>query len=222
MGSAQWAVICVLMAALWDAQPAERRGKELERAIIGRCASEAELDLMAMLTPAQARPRLAPRLAPPPPPHGGGTYGYHYSTATPALAAPSAVDLLGAVAQFLRGEVGPALLRHAAERGGGGNKRLAYLARVAANGLDIAAREHEALEQQQQQQQLVLQVGGSGGIGGGGGVQGGDKSEDEEARRLFVLAARQVAIDQPTYATLVSLLREEAEAEDDVPHQSKL
>ena len=197
MGSAQWAVICVLMAALWESQPAARRGQELERAIIGRRASEAELDLMTMLTP-RPRLRLAPRLAPPSPP-------------PPALAAPSVAGLLSAVTHFLRGDVGPALL----ELPNGAGRRLAYLSRVAANGLDIVAREHAGLEQ-------TLHT--------GGGDDGDDNSalvmkgreEDTEARQLLAQAAQQVAIDQPRYATLASLLREEAEAAQQSPLASKL
>ena len=221
----QWAVICVLMAGLWEAQPPARRGTELERAIVGRRASEAELDLMTMLAPPTIpRPRLAPHL-----PGAAASAAAAAAAAAalpPVLATPSAPDLLVAVAQFLRADVGKALQ----QLEGGAGKRVAYLARVAANGVELVAREHAALERQLLDLQAATAATTMSPAGGGGAQRWGEEAEEgagaaagegTAAWRLLVLAARQVAIDQPTYATLVGLVREEAEAAEEAAEEAE-
>ncbi len=85
--------------------------RSVERPAIGRRTSECQIDLVDMLTPGPAQ-RPQPSAE-----HHGGLL-------------PAADELVGAVSAFLREEVGPSA-----------SGRQAFLARVAANSLDIAARE---------------------------------------------------------------------------------
>ncbi|MCC5578132.1 phosphotransferase family protein [Microtetraspora sp. AC03309] len=111
-GNVKWGVICVLQAH------AHRSGAErsVELAAIGRRTATVERDLLDLLG------------VPAPPVPGGMTDGA--SASCPPHDAPGAAELVSAVREFLLGEVLTAV-----------EGRTAYLTRVAANSLAIAARE---------------------------------------------------------------------------------
>jgi hypothetical protein len=89
--------------------------RSVERLVIGRRSSECQWDCMRLLLGAPAETVVAPLDA-------------------PAESGPPSVDeLLAAVAEFLRSEVA-----------GAADPRRAYLAKVSANALDIARRQHTA------------------------------------------------------------------------------
>ncbi len=121
MGSLKWCVMCGQMLSLF------RDGSDasIERAVIGRRASEAELDLLWLLDPVGPPPGLADALrAQAAGPSQAETRGDTSSDP------PAARELLDAVARFLREAAAPGLAGHPG-----------FLARVAANALEIARRE---------------------------------------------------------------------------------
>lgn len=125
-GSFWWAMVTLQMASTW------RSGEtpSLERPVIGRRSSEAQMDCVNLLIPGDfSLPELDD-------PISRGTQ------------LPMPAELLAGVADFLKGEVAPKLDPHNG-----------FLAMVAANSLGIAQRELQcgsALAQQEQQRLQVL------------------------------------------------------------------
>lgn len=133
--------------------------RTVERLVIGRRSSECQWDCLQLLLPG-TDDRL------PVPDSLGGT------------GPPSAGELIAAVAEFLRGHLGR-----------DGDARTAYLAKVAANALDIARRQLSAPDEHDGRAALCA------------GLRSGDVALDAPGLDTYLRAAvtAQLAIDQPGY-----------------------
>jgi aminoglycoside phosphotransferase (APT) family kinase protein len=134
--------------------------RTVERLVIGRRSSECQWDCMRLLLGAPAETVVAPLEAP--------------AESGP----PSVGELLAAVADFLRSDVAP-----------GSDPRRAYLAKVSANALDIARRQHTGPVDAVDRAALC------------DGLRSGQLALDAPglAEYLRSSASAQLAIDQPGY-----------------------
>ena len=177
-GSFWWAVATLHMANTW------RSGEtpSLERPVIGRRSSEAQMDCVNLLIPGEFSTPVLPDLR-------SGTQ------------LPMPAELLEGVIDFLKTEAAPKLDAHAA-----------FLAKVAANSLSIAQREllvgHELAQQEQQRLEILLGEKGSldelrrklcEKLQSGANID--DKALQEHLRQTV---AGQCSIDQPGYSALQS------------------
>ena len=183
--SFRWAVICLSMAARWRANT----DKSMERAAIGRRATESEMDCVNLLIPGDIEP-----LAPHKQPHE-----------MQGLDLPEQAELLKAVRDHLQ-----------AEKEAAGQTRSGFMALVGANMLDIVLREtamgvehrrleKEALEQILNQKSdltalrwaLIKQIREK-------------KIPLDDQKLTFYLrqqTARQAMIDRPNYSGLMMALK---------------
>lgn len=133
--------------------------RTVERLVIGRRSSECQWDCLQLLLPGPDERPGAP-------------------DPSPATGPPSAEELIAAVAEFLRGHVAP-----------NGDPRTAYLAKVAANALDIARRQLVASDETNGRAALCA------------GLRSGDIALDAPGLEAYLRASvtAQLAIDQPGY-----------------------
>ena len=152
--------------------------RSAERAAIGRRSSECQIDCVNLLIPGAVRPLVAEETA-------------------SALQMPRADELLDSTMGFLRDEVA------AATQG-----RVSFLARVAANSLEIVRRELQlgVARREREQRGLETLLGKSGGLEDlrrelCEGLRSGDLAMDLPglAEQLRQSVADQIAIDQPKY-----------------------
>ncbi|MFB4319253.1 phosphotransferase family protein [Actinomadura sp. 21ATH] len=160
-GTARWAVGCRAMAE----RHLSGEAPSVELAAIGRRVCEQEHDLLLALgvPPAPAGPAPGP------------------AAASDLHGTPSAADLVGAVAHFLRAELMPAT-----------DGRLNFLARVAANVLDGVGRELAlGPEQERRHRERLAALGYDGRAALAAAVRSGEIDADDPA----LLAAVRAAVD---------------------------
>ncbi|REJ84708.1 MAG: phosphotransferase family protein [Acidobacteria bacterium] len=209
-GSFWWAIGCLGMAQHFRSGP----DRSVERAAIGRRSSECQVDLVSELIPGEVELVADPETLVEPD-EDGATRAPGESPDARGSEMPRIDELVAAAAGYLRGEVMPA-----------SSGRAGFLARVAANALDVVRRDLLIGPEHRRRERLrLVELLGAAGEAGPGGDEADlaglrtrlctalregriDLTDEALRRHLRTTVVNQLAIDQPRYSGFRAALAE--------------